>query len=147
MTDITILLLYVVVFSLNRSASSLLALLVWCVVTYTAYKAAIHYTDDTVYLFAIYGVVYLICAMQMRKWGNSAWAGCVFVSLYYLYFSYDSWINWDVETWAYIHHESIVFAAHILVMLLLIKVRIAMVSTRVNLFWRNRCSGKDNECN
>lgn len=122
----------------------MLALLVWCFVTYTAHKADFTQPVDDLYLYGIYGVVYLICAVQLRKWKESAWMGCVFVSLYYLYFSFDSWINWDVETWAYTNHESIVFTAHLLVMLLLIKVRITMVSTRVNLFWRNRCSGKGN---
>ena len=89
MNDITILLLYVIVFTLNRSASSLLALLVWCVVAYTSYKVALNYPVDMVFWFSIISVVYAICAMQMRKWGESAWAGCVFVSLYYLYFSFD----------------------------------------------------------
>lgn len=147
MNDISILILYVVVFSLNRSAGALLALFVWAVITYTAYNVDFEYTYDDTYLFVVLSVVYAICAMQLRKWKDSAWVGCVFVSLYYLYFSFDSWINWDVETWAYIHHESIVFAAHILVMLLLIKVRVALVFTRVNLFWRNRCSGEGNKRN
>lgn len=144
MNDITILLMYVFVFALNRSAGSLLALLVWCLVAYTAYIVDFAYTYDDTYFFALLSIVYLMCAIKMRKWKESAWMGCVFVSLYYLYFSFDSWINWDVETWAYTNHESIVFTAHLLVMLLLIKVRITMVSTRVNLFWRNRCSGKGN---
>jgi hypothetical protein len=144
MNDVSILLLYVVVFTLNRSVSSLLALLVFALVAYTAYNADFNYTYDDTYFYAVLSAVYAICAIQMRKWKESAWAGCVFVSLYYLYFSFDSWINWDVETWAYQNHESIVFTAHILVMLLLVEVRIALVCSRARLLWRNHCSRKTN---
>jgi hypothetical protein len=142
MNDLSILILYVIVFALNRSVSALLALLVWCAVAYTSYELSSEYPIDDVYLFPILSVVYAMCAVQMRKWRDSAWVGCVFVSLYYLYFSYDSWINWEVETWTYQNHESIVFAAHILVMLLLISVRLTVVSARLNLFWNNRCNSK-----
>ena len=121
----------------------MLALLVWCLVTYTSCVAEIYYTYDAVYWFSILSVVYLMCAKQLKRWGCSAWMGCVFVSLYYLFFSLDSWINWDVETWTYQNHESIVFIAHVLVMLLLFKVRGPVVLTSINLFWRNRCSSKD----
>jgi hypothetical protein len=134
--------MYVVVFALIRSAGSLLALLVWCAVAYTASIVEFKYTLDDAYIYLVFGVMYAMCAVQLRKWRDSAWVGCVFVSLYYLYFSYDSWINWEVETWTYQNHESIVFAAHILVMLLLISVRIAVVSARLNLFWNNRCNSK-----
>jgi hypothetical protein len=142
MNDLSILILYVIVFALIRSAGSLLALLVWCAVAYTSYELVSKYTLDDVYSFLILSVVYAMCAVQLRKWRDSAWVGCVFVSLYYLYFSYDSWINWEVETWTYQNHESIVFAAHILVMLLLISVRLTVVSARLNLFWNNRCNSK-----
>lgn len=142
MNDLTILVMYVVVFTLIRCAGSLLALLVFAVVAYTSYKVDFNYTYDDTYFFFLLSVVYLMCAIQLRKLGEIAWVGCIFVSLYYLYFSYDSWINWDVETWTYQNHESIVFTAHILVMLLLIKVRVALVLTRFDLFWRNHCSRK-----
>lgn len=120
----------------------MLALLVFALVAYTASIVDFNYTLDDAYIYLVFGVMYAMCAVQLRKWRDSAWVGCVFVSLYYLYFSYDSWINWEVETWTYQNHESIVFAAHILVMLLLIKVRVALVSARLNLFWNNRCNSK-----
>ena len=120
----------------------MLALLVFALVAYTASIVEFKYTLDDAYIYLVFGVMYAMCAVQMRKWRDSAWVGCVFVSLYYLYFSYDSWINWEVETWTYQNHESIVFAAHILVMLLLISVRITVVSARLNLFWNNRCNSK-----
>lgn len=142
MNDLNILIMYVVVFALIRSAGSLLALLVWCAVAYTASIVEFIYPLDDAYLYLVFGVMYAMCAIQMFRWRDSAWVGCVFVSLYYLYFSYDSWINWEVETWTYQNHESIVFAAHILVMLLLISVRFAVVSARLNLFWNNRCNSK-----
>lgn len=142
MTDSTILFLYVVVFALDRSASSLLALLVFAVVAYTASVITVTYTYDAVYWFSITSIIYLMLSLKLRRMGSAAWVGCIFVSFYSLYFSYDSWINWDVETWTYQNHESIVFTAHILVMLLLVKVRVALVLTRFNLFWRNHCSRK-----
>jgi hypothetical protein len=142
MNDLNILILYVIVFALIRSASALLALLVFALVAYTASIVEFIYPLDDAYLYLVFGVMYAMCAIQMFRWRDSAWVGCVFVSLYYLYFSYDSWINWEVETWTYQNHESIVFAAHILVMLLLISVRFAVVSARLNLFWNNRCNSK-----
>ena len=142
MNDLNILVLYVIVFALIRSASALLALLVFALVAYTASIVEFIYPLDDAYLYLVFGVMYAMCAVQMRKWRDSAWVGCVFVSLYYLYFSYDCWINWEVETWTYQNHESIVFAAHILVMLLLISVRLTVVSARLNLFWNNRCNSK-----
>ena len=142
MNDLNILVLYVVVFALNRSASAWLALLVFALVAYTASIVEFIYPLDDAYLYLVFGVIYAMCAVQLRRWRDSAWVGCVFVSLYYLYFSYDSWINWEVETWTYQNHESIVFAAHILVMLLLISVRLTVVSARLNLFWNNRCNSK-----
>lgn len=144
MTDLHIVGLYALALVVNRSAGSLLALFVWSAVAYTAYNVDFSYTYDDTYFFAVLSLVYLICAIKMRKWQESAWMGCIFVSLYYLYFSFDSWVNWDVETWAYTNHESIVFTTHFFVVLLLIKVRLTMVFARINLLWRNRCSGKGN---
>lgn len=138
---------YVVVLDIKRSADSLLALLLWYTVLYTVNITEAKYPIDDVFMFAIYGTAYLIFTVYLWRKGRLAWVGGAVVASYYLYFSFDSWINWDVETWAYTNHESIVFTAHLIVMLLLIKVRAAMVLTRVNLFWRNRCSAKDNECN
>lgn len=120
----------------------MLALLVFAVVAYTSYHVSVTYTYDVVYWFAIMSAVYAICAVQLRRWGDISFIGCVFMSLYSLYFSYDSWINWDVETWTYQNHESIVFTAHVLIMLLLSKVHITLVFARLNLFWNNHCSRK-----
>jgi hypothetical protein len=147
MQDMIILGLYALVFIVVRNASALLALLVFAAVAYTSSKADITYTYDVVYWFTIMSSVYLICAIQLRRWSNPAWYGCIFVSLYSLYFSYDSWINWEIETWTYQNHESIVFTSHVLVMLLLSKVHLALVCSRVNLFWRNHCSNKSKQGN
>jgi hypothetical protein len=147
MQDMITIGLYALVFIAVRNASALLALLVFAAVAYTSGHADFKYSDDDVYLFAILSIVYLMCATQMRRWSNPAWYGCIFVSLYSLYFSYDSWINWEIETWTYQNHESIVFTSHVLVMLLLSKVHLALVCSRVNLFWRNHCSNKSKQGN
>jgi hypothetical protein len=147
MQDMITIGLYVLVFIVVRNASALLALLVFAAVAYTSSHAGFKYSDDDVYLFAILSIAYLMCATQMRRWSNPAWYGCIFVSLYSLYFSYDSWINWEFETWTYQNHESIVFTSHVLVMLLLSKVHLALVCSRVNLFWRNHCSNKSKQGN
>lgn len=39
------------------------------------------------------------------------------MAVYLLIFSFDSWINSDVETWIYIHHEIIVVSLHIFIVL------------------------------
>lgn len=142
MNDLTILCMYVFVFALIKGAGSLSALLVFTIVAYTASIADFEEPLDDAYLYMVYWVMYLICAIRLKRLKNEAWAGCIFVSLYYLWFSIDSWFNWEIETWTHQNHESVVFAAHVLVMLLLISARRTVVFTRVNLFWRNRCSTK-----
>jgi hypothetical protein len=147
MIDLYILIAYAVVFIVNRSAGSLLALLVFAFVAYTSYIVDIKYTLDATYWFLILSCVYAICANKLKKWDYSAWIGCLLMSFYSLYFSYDSWINWEIETWAYRNHEGIVITIHAFIMLLLSKVQLAMVSSRINLFWNNHCNRKDKRSN
>lgn len=138
---------YAVVLFAVRSVGSLLALFVFACLAYTAHIASFKYTLDDVYFFLMCSCVYAICARYMRKINESAWVGCVLMSLYSLFYSFDSWVNWDIETWTYTHHESIILIAHAVIMLLLSKIRVAMVYASLNLFWRNRCRRKDGSGN
>ena len=121
----------------------MLALLVFALVAYTASIASFNEPLDDAYLYMIYSVMYLICFIYLKRFSNAAWIGCIFVSLYYFWFSIDSWFNWEIDTWTHQHHESIVFAAHVFVMLLLLAARRTVVLARINLLWRNRCNSKD----
>ncbi|QGZ13159.1 hypothetical protein [Alteromonas phage XX1924] len=144
MNDISILFMYVVVFSIVRSANALLALFVWVIVSYTAYKVKFTASVDDVYLFLCLSAVYSFCALFEYRNKNHVWVGYVFVLSYYLYYSYDSWINAEHETWVWSNHEILVFAAHSIVVLLLGKVHITLVRSSYFLFGRR---GRDSQSN
>lgn len=134
---------YAVVLIAVRNASAMLALLVMLIIAYTAMKLEFKYPIDDVYLFPVIGSAYLICAKIMRSCGCISWIGCILMSLYSFYYSYDCWMNGEVKTWVYRNHESIILIIHAFIMLLLSKAQLAVVSARLNLFWNNHCNRKD----
>ena len=145
MQDELTLLAYIVVFIAIKSAGSLLALLVFVGVSYTSFYAVFNSPVDDVYLFLCFGVVYSICAIFSHRRKEAVWMGYVFMSLYCLYYSYDSWINAGHETWIWQHHEVFIFIAHVTIMLLLSKVRFTLVFTSLVLLYSHHCSGESNE--
>ena len=139
MTDQYIVGLYALALVVNRSAGSLLALFVWGAVAYTCDMLDFESSIDDVYLFPILSVAYIAAAGGMIKTGEQvSWMGCLLLSSYYLFYSFDCWINANTETWVWRNHENIVGVIHVLVMLLLGKVLPPMVRARTYLFL-SRC--------
>ena len=126
-----------------RSASSMLALLVFMAVAYTSIYASFVNPIDDVYLFLVISVIYLVLAKLMGYFNDDAKFGCIFMSLYCLVYSFDSWAYGEHKTWIWRNHEIFIAVAHAAIMLLLSKARIAMVSTRFYLFWNYNCSSED----
>lgn len=133
---------YLIVSIAVRSAGSILALLVFLLVAYTSLYASFVKSIDDVYLFPVYGSVYLILAKLMRKINEDARFGCIFMSLYCFYYSFDSWAYGEYKTWVWQNHEVIIATAHALILLLLSKAHIALVYSRLHLLWNYNCSGK-----
>ena len=135
MNDQYIVGLYVLALVINRSAGSFLALFVFATIAYTCTILDFESSIDDVYLFPILAVAYIAAAGGMIKAGEQvSWMGCLLLSSYYLFFSFDCWINADTETWVWRNHENIVGVIHVLIMLLLGKVLPPMVRTRFYLF-------------
>lgn len=136
---------YLVVSIVVRSASSILALLVFMAVAYTSLYASFVNPIDDVYLFPIISVIYLVLARLMGYFNDDAKFGCIFMSLYCLLYSFDSWAYGEHQTWLWRNHEVFVALAHTAIMLLLIKTRITMVFASIFIFWCGHCSSEINQ--
>ena len=133
---------YIVVSVAIRSAGSMLALFVFIAIAYTSVMAEFLESNDDVYLFAVFGCSYLICAKQLHSWKEPAHAGCILMSLYCFFYSFDSWAYGEYETWLWRNHEAITACIHVFIMLLLSKALITLVCSRLYLLWNGHCSSK-----
>lgn len=74
--------------------------------------------DEIVFTFCALSLTYAassIMAAHMRQ--LTAAVALLLMAVYLLIFSFDSWINSDVETWIYNNHETVVFCLHIFIIL------------------------------
>lgn len=88
---------------------------------------------DDVYRFLLYAAMYLLASRWLIKRIHRAVFGTLAIALYSIVYATDSWINSDVETWIWRNHEIIVCTLHIFILLLLSKIRIAVVGSRFDL--------------
>ena len=95
MSDDIVLFGYVVVFALNRSADTTLALFVFCGIAYTSFYAAFDDAVHDTYLFACFGVVYAMCALFSYRRRKLVTIGYILMLLYCFYYSWDCWILQD----------------------------------------------------
>ena len=148
MLDIIIISLYLVVLFATRNKLLLFAMLAFSL-------SALLYRDiePSIY-FSIIAVIYSLTALVVCMRSLSLALGLFSMSIYFIIFAIDTWINADVETWLYNHHEVIVSALHIVIVVSSSSRAIQIISSRIDNFinycyrikrWKtdnkNTCSG------
>ena len=126
--DGAILVLYFVVAWKQRSreAVAMTLLFAFVALAFVVYDQPI----DDVYQFSLFACLYLTAGHWLYKRGDLATFGALMIAVYYAIYALDSWINSDAETWIWRNHEILVTSLHVFIMLLLSKIRPALVRSR-----------------
>ena len=109
MLDILVISLYLVAFIAARNKLLIAAFIPLCI------AVSIPIMNEQTITFSIVAVLYSLSAMAVCFKSLPMALGLFSMSIYFIIFAIDTWVNADVKTWLYNHHEIIVSVLHIII--------------------------------